>query len=42
MSGANYTAGKRTCLVLFINGRAVDCPPLKRSLEGLYATLLPK
>ncbi len=42
ISGANYVSGKKTVLVLFINGRAVDCPPLRRTLEGLYGSLLPK
>lgn len=42
ISGANYVSGKKTVLVFFINGRAVDCPPLRRTLEGLYGSLLPK
>ena len=41
MSGADYS-GKKTQLVLFINGRAVESTPLKRALEATYATLLPK
>ncbi|GIL91047.1 hypothetical protein Vretimale_9481 [Volvox reticuliferus] len=42
ISGANYTTGKKTVLVLFINGRCVECSPLRRALEGLYGALLPK
>ncbi|GLC43233.1 DNA mismatch repair protein [Pleodorina starrii] len=42
ISGANYGSGKKTVLVLFINGRCVECSPLRRCLEGLYGTLLPK
>ena len=41
VSGADY-AGRKTTLVLFINGRAVECNPLKRALEATYATILPK
>ena len=41
MSGADYS-GRKTILVLFINGRAVDCSPLKRAIEATYATILPK
>ena len=41
VSGADY-AGRKTTLVLFINGRAVECTPLKRALEATYATILPK
>lgn len=42
ISGANYSSGKKTVLVLFINGRCVECSQLRRSLEALYGTLLPK
>ncbi|ETS61698.1 hypothetical protein PaG_04197 [Moesziomyces aphidis] len=41
ISGANWSS-KRTTLLCFINNRLVDCPLLKRSVEALYATLLPK
>lgn len=41
ISGANWSS-KRTVLLCFINNRLVDCPLLKRSIEALYATLLPK
>lgn len=41
VSSANYS-GKRTTLVLFINGRPVECGPLRRALEGVYAAVLPK
>jgi hypothetical protein len=35
-------AGRRGALVLFINGRCVECGPLKRGAEAVYASLLPK
>ena len=41
VSSANYSAKKAT-FILFINHRLVECSALKRSLESLYATLLPK
>ena len=41
ISNADYN-GKKTVLVLFINGRPVDCSPLKRALEATYAAILPK
>ncbi|CAG9465542.1 unnamed protein product [Pedinophyceae sp. YPF-701] len=41
MSGVNYTR-KKTVLILFINGRPVECSPLKRAIEGMYQTILPK
>ncbi|GAC92996.1 hypothetical protein PHSY_000556 [Pseudozyma hubeiensis SY62] len=41
VSGANWSS-KRTTMLCFINNRLVDCPLLKRSIEALYATLLPK
>ncbi|KAK9820973.1 hypothetical protein WJX81_004838 [Elliptochloris bilobata] len=41
VSSADYS-GKRAVLVLFINGRPVDCAPLKRALEATYASVLPK
>ncbi|GBF99950.1 DNA mismatch repair protein [Raphidocelis subcapitata] len=34
--------GRRGALVLFINGRCVECGPLKRGAEAVYASLLPK
>ena len=41
MTGADYS-GKKTVLVLLINGRPVECLPLKRALEATYAGILPK
>jgi len=41
VSSASYAA-KRTQMVLFINGRAVECGPMRRALEATYAQLLPK
>lgn len=41
ISGANWSS-KRTTLLCFINNRLVHCPLLKRSIEALYSTLLPK
>ncbi|PRW20651.1 DNA mismatch repair Mlh1 isoform X1 [Chlorella sorokiniana] len=41
ISTADYE-GKKTQLVLFINGRSVECTPLKRALEASYAAVLPK
>ncbi|RWR92654.1 DNA mismatch repair protein MLH1 isoform X2 [Cinnamomum micranthum f. kanehirae] len=40
-SDANYVA-KKTTLVLFINGRLVECAALKRAIEVVYAATLPK
>lgn len=41
VSNANW-ASKKTTFLCFINNRLVDCPSLKRSLESMYALLLPK
>ncbi|PSC74702.1 DNA mismatch repair Mlh1 [Micractinium conductrix] len=41
ISSADYS-GKKTHMVLFINGRSVECKPLKRALETTYAAVLPK
>ena len=41
VSNADYSS-KKTVLVLFINGRPVDCSPLKRAIEATYAAILPK
>lgn len=40
-SGPEYS-DKKTTLVLFINGRLVECSPLKRAIESCYAAALPK
>jgi len=34
--------GRRGTLVLFINGRCVECGALKRGVEAVYGTLVPK
>jgi DNA mismatch repair protein MLH1 len=41
ISSANYTS-KRTVMVLFINDRLVECGTLKKAIEVVYATILPK
>lgn len=41
VTGADYV-GRKTQLVLFINGRSVEFPPLKRCLEATYGAVLPK
>ncbi|CAN6458460.1 unnamed protein product [Victoria cruziana] len=41
ISNANYNA-KKTTMVLFINERLVECTPLKRAIEVVYAATLPK
>ena len=35
-------AGRRSVLTLFINGRCVECGPLKRGAEAVYSTLVPR
>ena len=41
ISNVNYNVKKMTFL-LFINNRLVDCSPLKRAIEQVYASYLPK
>lgn len=41
ISNSNYVAKKIT-MVLFINGRMVECSALKRAIEIVYAATLPK
>ncbi|XP_022159006.1 DNA mismatch repair protein MLH1 [Momordica charantia] len=41
ISNSNYVAKKIT-MVLFINGRMVECSSLKRAVEIVYAATLPK
>eukprot|EP00850_Spirogloea_muscicola_P020491 SM000217S06873 [mRNA] locus=s217:172151:179282:- [translate_table: standard] len=41
LSSANYSA-KRTIAIFFINNRLVECGPLKRACEAVYAAILPK
>lgn len=40
-STANWMS-KKTSFICFINHRLVDCTPLKRALESVYALVLPK
>lgn len=37
MTGAGYS-GKKSICVIFINGRAVDCSPLRRGLESVLSS----
>jgi len=41
VSGPSYSA-KRSTFILFINGRLVECGLLRRALEAVYATVLPR
>lgn len=41
VSGGNYHS-KKTTFILFINSRLVECVPLKRACESVYAAILPK
>jgi DNA mismatch repair protein MutL len=41
VTNANY-GGKKGVFVLFINDRLVDCGPLRRAVEGVYADVLPR
>jgi len=41
LSNPNYSL-KRLTLVLFINGRLVECSPIRRCLEAVYSPYLPK
>ena len=40
-SGPSYSS-KRVHFLLFINKRLVECAPLRRAVEDVYATVLPK
>ena len=42
LTGPNYSGGRKTIMVLFINGRCVESAVLKRCIESLYTVLLPK
>ena len=42
LTGPGYSSTKRTKLVLFINGRCVESPVLRRCIDGVYSVLLPK
>ncbi|GAY56958.1 hypothetical protein CUMW_175770 [Citrus unshiu] len=41
VSNSNYVA-KKTTMVLFVNDRLVECAPLKRAVEIVYAATFPK
>lgn len=42
LASALTYSGRRSALLLFINGRPVEQPQLKRALEGVYTALNPK
>ena len=41
ISNADYD-GRRRLFMLFINDRCVECDPLKRAVDAVYASVLPK
>ncbi|KAL2653676.1 hypothetical protein R1flu_021804 [Riccia fluitans] len=41
ISSANHSA-KKTVMILFINDRLVECAPLRKAIEVVYATIVPK
>ncbi|KAA0158711.1 hypothetical protein FNF31_05237 [Cafeteria roenbergensis] len=41
VSNANYSM-KRRVFILFINGRLVDCPPIRKAVEAVFSDYLPK
>jgi DNA mismatch repair protein MLH1 len=42
LSGPNYSGGRKTTMILFINGRSVESAVLRRCIESVYTVLLPK
>jgi len=40
-TGPNWTA-RSCCMTLFINHRLVECPMLRKAVEAVYATVLPR
>jgi DNA mismatch repair protein MLH1 len=42
ISNAKYTQLKQMTFVLFINERLVDCNPLKKALQNIFALYMPK
>ena len=42
LTGPGFTSAKKTKLLLFVNGRCVESPVLRRCVESVYGVLLPK
>lgn len=42
LTGPNYCDGRRTVMILFINGRCVESASLRKCIESVYTVLLPK
>ena len=42
LTTGGYTSAKKTKLLLFVNGRCVESPKIRRCVESVYGVLLPK